>query len=87
MLRFASYSKRLRTTELEDEQANIKARPAAATKEDIKLLTDRLATAEDRSQRNNLRFIGIPEGAEKSNVTAFLNEFVSTTLGIDPTPG
>ena len=76
-----------RVSQLEDEQANLKARPAAATKEDIKLLTDRLATAEDRSRRNNLRFVGIPEGAEKNNVTAFLNEFISATLGIDPTPG
>ena len=76
-----------RVSQLEDEQANLKARPAAATKEDIKLLTDRLATAEERSRRNNLRFVGIPEGAEKNNVTAFLNEFISATLGIDPTPG
>lgn len=75
-----------RVSQLEDEQANINARPAAATKEDIQLLTDRLAAAEDRSRRNNLRFVGIPEGAEKNNVTAFLNEFISATLGIDPTP-
>lgn len=76
-----------RVSQLEDEQAKINARPMGATKEDIQLLIDRLATAEDRSRRNNLRFVGIPEGAEKSNVTAFLNEFISATLGIDPTPG
>lgn len=76
-----------RVSQLEDEQANINARPVGATKENIQLLIDRLATAEDRSLRNNLRFVGIPEGAEKSNVTAFLNEFISVTLGIEPTPG
>lgn len=74
-------------SQLENKQANMNTRPAAANKEDIQLLTDRLATAEDRSQRSNLRFVGIPEGAEKSNVTAFLNEFISATLDIDPTPG
>ncbi|KAJ8016430.1 hypothetical protein DPEC_G00007130 [Dallia pectoralis] len=54
-----------RVSQLEDEQANIKARPTAATKEDIQLISDRLAAAEDRSRRNNLTFVGIPEGAKK----------------------
>lgn len=40
--------------------------------------------AEDRSQCNNLRLVGIPEGAEKNDITAFLNKFISMTLGTDP---
>lgn len=75
-----------RVSRLEDEQASMKANPGAI-KADIQTLTDRLATAEDRSRRNNLRFVGIPEGAEKGDTIAFLNELISTALDIDPPPG
>ncbi len=70
---------------LEDMQASKNDNPAA-TKTDIQLLTDRLA-AENRSRRNNRRFVGIPEGAEKNNTTAFLDEFISVSLGTDLTLG
>lgn len=75
-----------RVSKLEDEQASGSAVPAV-TKADLQQLTDRLADAEDRSRRNNLRFVGIPEGSEKNDMTAFLNQLISTSLGINPPPG
>jgi len=44
---------------------------------------ERLATAEDRSSRNNLRFVGLAEGVEGRDTIGFLNQFLASALGPD----
>ncbi|KAK7918730.1 hypothetical protein WMY93_010014 [Mugilogobius chulae] len=75
-----------RVSKLEDEQASMKANPAA-TQTDIQAMINRLAILEDRARRKNLRFVGIPEGSEKGDMIAFLNNFVATALDLHPPPG
>lgn len=75
-----------RVSRVEDEQASMKANPAA-TKVDVLNLQDKLAGLEDRSRRNNLRFVGIPEGSEKGDTVAFLNTLIATSLDLDPPVG
>lgn len=45
-------------------------------------LRDRLDDLESRSRRQNLRVIGIPEDTEGPQVTAFMEDFFSETLGM-----
>lgn len=64
------------------EQAN-----ELKTKE-LKQLKDKCFDLESRSRRQNLRFIGIPEGAEGSSPTKFMSELIPELLGAEnfPTP-
>ncbi len=38
----------------------------------LERLTEEMADIEDRSRRNNVRLVGLPEGAEGSNAAGFL---------------
>ncbi|KAJ8403278.1 hypothetical protein AAFF_G00354950 [Aldrovandia affinis] len=56
-----------RVSSLEDAEARLEANPPI-TNSQLNELKDRLAEAEDRSRRNNLRIVGIPEGKENNNM-------------------
>lgn len=69
---------------LEDAHNQLKANPPA-TKAEVAALSGTLDDMEDRSRRNNLRFVGFPEGCESSNLVMFLEMLLPEILGI-PTP-
>ncbi len=50
-------------------------------KREIRKLKDRNDDLENRSRRQNLRIIGIPEGAENGSPTAFMASFFTEVLG------
>lgn len=56
-----------------DWQANL-----PATKCDLDQLREKVEDMENRSRRNNLRFIGISEGKESGNMIKFMGELIST---------
>ena len=47
---------------------------------DLQTLHQRAEDAEGRSRRNNVRFLGIPEGLEKPNVDLFLEKWLSEEI-------
>lgn len=51
-------------------------------KAEIEVLRDKLMNMEDRSRRNNLRLVGIPEGSEETDMAGFLEEILPQLLGI-----
>lgn len=50
---------------------------------EVKRLLDKCTDLESRSRRQNLRFIGIPEGAEGTNPTKFMTELIHEVLGTE----
>ncbi|KAL1264203.1 hypothetical protein QQF64_004558 [Cirrhinus molitorella] len=69
---------------LEAYDRDLQSNPPAR-KDEIDVLRDKLMDMEDRSRRNNLRFVGIPEGSEGTDMEAFLEETLPQLLNI-PTP-
>lgn len=67
---------------LEQGEQERQANPVA-TKEDLRLVWDKLEDLENRSRRNNVRFIGIPEGKEDGDTTSFIEKLIPTLLGLE----
>ncbi|KAJ8398096.1 hypothetical protein AAFF_G00431730 [Aldrovandia affinis] len=59
-----------RVSELKDTLMQHKDNPPP-TKADMEDILERLAMAEDRSRRNNLRFVGFAEGVESRDIIVF----------------
>uniref|UniRef100_A0AAV2LQC0 Uncharacterized protein n=1 Tax=Knipowitschia caucasica TaxID=637954 RepID=A0AAV2LQC0_KNICA len=70
-----------RVSGIEDTLAKQKENPPV-TRAEWRELRDQMTMMEDRSRRNNLRFVGFSEGTEKNDVAGLLTRFISTTLGI-----
>lgn len=72
---------------LEDAEEQRHATPPA-TKTEVEALREKVDDMEDRSRRNNLRFVGISEGSEAGDAIAFLEKTIPELLGIAaPTKG
>lgn len=67
------------------ESAELERQATSATKADVELIWDKLEDLENRSRRNNVRFIGIPEGKEGADTAKFLEELLPGLLTIDGT--
>ena len=66
---------------LEDAETERKANPLA-TGSELEALRDRIDGMEDRSRRNNLRFVGFPEGCEAGDTIALLEKSLPEILDI-----
>ena len=67
---------------LETTEQEWKANPPAS-KTDVGQIWDKLEDMENRSRRNNVRFVGFPEGKEGGNVVRFLEELLPNLLNIE----
>lgn len=54
-----------------------------ASKTDVGQIWDKLEDMENRLRRNNVRFVGFPEGKEGGNVVSFLEELLPNLLNIE----
>lgn len=54
-----------------------------ASKTDVGQIWDKLEDMENRSRRNNVRFVGFPEGKEGGDVVRFLEELLPNLLNIE----
>ena len=66
---------------LEDANRALEANPPA-TQSEVETLRQKVDDLENRSRRNNLRFVGFPEGCEGSDALAFLRKVVPQMLNI-----
>lgn len=66
---------------LEANDRDLQSNPPTR-KAEIEVVRDKLMDMEDRSRRNNLRFVGIQEGSEGTDMEAFLEEILPQLLGI-----
>nr|CAG5997647.1 unnamed protein product [Menidia menidia] len=66
---------------LEDEHERRKANPAA-TADEVALLQQKL-DIENRERRNNLRFVGFPEGCDDHDAVHFLEETIPKIFNLD----
>ena len=64
---------------LKTSDTALEARVAIVEKSNAELL-EKLISFEDRSHRNNIRVVGLPEGAEGSNPTKFIQSFLQKTF-------
>ena len=55
-------------------------------KAEVKLLTDKCEDLEGRARRNNIRLVGVPEGAEGVRPTEFIAQLLMDSLGLDELP-
>lgn len=55
-------------------------------KAEVKLLTDKCEDLEGRARRNNIRLVGVPEGAEGARPTEFIAQLLMDSLGLDELP-
>uniref|UniRef100_A0A667XSU8 L1 transposable element RRM domain-containing protein n=1 Tax=Myripristis murdjan TaxID=586833 RepID=A0A667XSU8_9TELE len=67
---------------LEDAHKALEATPPA-TKSEVEMLRQKVDDLENRSRRNNLRFVGFPEGSEGRDAAAFLREVIPQLLETD----
>lgn len=67
---------------LETTEKEWQANPPAS-KMDVERLWEKLDDMENRSRRNNVRFIGIPEGREGGEVVKFLEDLIPELLDIE----
>lgn len=63
----------------EDEIVQLKVRNDTLEKQ-MKSMADKVIDLENRSRRNNLRLVGLPEKEEGSDACAFLEKFLPETL-------
>ncbi|KAI4905592.1 hypothetical protein NFI96_000350, partial [Prochilodus magdalenae] len=54
-----------------------------ATKSELDTLREKIEDMENRSRRNNVRIVGIPEGHEAGNMIQFLDEVIPKVLNIE----
>ena len=52
----------------------------------VKLLTDKCEDLEGRARRNNIRLVGVPEGAEGAQPTEFVSRLLKDILGLEEKP-
>ena len=64
---------------LETSKAALEARMTDVEKSNAELL-EKLISFEDRSRRNNIRVVGLPEGVEGSDPTKFIQSFLQKTF-------
>lgn len=84
--RMAEVEKRMEW--LEDADKKMRASLEAnrlATKAEVEDLRDKLDDLENRSRRNNLRFVGVPEGKESGDMTPFIQKLLAAILDWDDT--
>lgn len=67
---------------LEMTEKDWQANPPAS-KTDVGQIWDKLEDMENRSRRNNVRFVGFPEGREGGDKVRFLEELLPNLLGIE----
>lgn len=67
---------------LEDAHQALETNPPA-TQTEVEILRQKLDDLENRSRRNNLRFVGFPEGCEGPDTLAFLREVIPRMRNID----
>uniref|UniRef100_A0A672ZD18 L1 transposable element RRM domain-containing protein n=1 Tax=Sphaeramia orbicularis TaxID=375764 RepID=A0A672ZD18_9TELE len=53
----------------------------------VKILTDRAEDSENRSHRDNIRIIGLKEGAEENQAIKFFGNWLPDTLGLETKRG
>ncbi|KAI4872542.1 hypothetical protein NFI96_003898 [Prochilodus magdalenae] len=70
---------------LEESDKKLQANPPAR-QDELEGLKEKLVDMEDRHRRNNLRFIGIPEGSEQDDMLSYLRKILSQLLGIASPP-
>ncbi|KAJ1161340.1 hypothetical protein NDU88_001827 [Pleurodeles waltl] len=68
-----------RVSQTEDELADLRTKVAQLQTRTSKLQR-RAEDAENRSRRNNLRFVGFPEGAEEDKASEFLERWIKTWI-------
>lgn len=79
----------LRITEAEQSVSGVEdslttlQKKVAALETTTKSLVSRAEDAEGRARRNNLRFVGFPEGCEEGNVERFLTQWLKSWLPQD----
>lgn len=73
----------LRTSRTEDDVASLQAKVNALEAKQ-KTMEDKLLDLETRSRLNNLRLVGLPEGAEGDDPCAFLEEWIPEALNLQP---
>ncbi|KAJ1083097.1 hypothetical protein NDU88_003257 [Pleurodeles waltl] len=77
-----------RVTGLEQRIGSLEAQATVAQdrEQDLLYLRSKLTDLEDRSRRDNIRLLGIPENEEGTDMQAFLNSTLSklTSLDFDP---
>lgn len=66
----------------EDNIVQLKTRNDTLEKQ-VKSLSDKVVDLENRSRRNNLRLVGLPEKEEGSDACAFLEKFLPEILEMD----
>lgn len=69
----------------EDEVQGLQAKVSTLQTKN-KIMEDKILDLEARSRLNNLRLVNMPEGAEGTNVCAFLERWIPETLGGEKTP-
>lgn len=69
---------------LESVDKDLQANPLA-NKKDVEAIWEKLEDMENRSRRNNVRFIGFPEGAEGTEVAKFVEDLIPELLSIEET--
>lgn len=64
---------------LETSKVDLETRMSSVGKSNAELL-EKLTSLEDRSRRNNIRVVGLPEGAEGSDLAKFIQSFLQKTF-------
>lgn len=75
-----------RISDLEDNQANSSTR-LASVELSLQKTLERVEDLENRSQRQNIRIIGLKEGTEGSDPTAFFETWIPATLNMNAKDG
>lgn len=58
----------------------------STVKAEVKLLIDKCEDLEGRARRNNIRLVGVPEGAEGGRPTEFIAQLLMDSLGLEELP-
>lgn len=74
-----------RISALEDQGQNIDVTVSTATKT-IAQLQEKVTYLEDAGRRNNVRIVGIEEGAEDRDMQKFVQKLLAETLDIEMGP-
>lgn len=73
-----------RIAQLEDANAALEANASSfVTRPDMEELLLKVDDLENRTRRNNLRFVGFPENCEKSDAVTFMRETIPDLLNIE----
>ncbi|KAJ1163986.1 hypothetical protein NDU88_004433 [Pleurodeles waltl] len=75
-----------RVTGLEQRMGSLEAQATASQDQDLLYLRSKLTDMEDRSRRDNIRLLGIPENEEGADMQTFLSSMLPklTSLDFDP---